>query len=109
MYERKIILCLSALFFALTSVIASAQHRPTYPHPPSPADPQGPAHTSTQTRKQSIDNVQLDREARELSDLAKSVPLDIEQVKQGLLPKDTVEKLKRIEKLAKHLRGELAP
>ncbi len=25
------------------------------------------------------------------------------------LPKDTVEKLKRIEKLAKHLRGELAP
>ena len=56
-----------------------------------------------------MDNLQLEREARELSDLAKSVPLDIEQVKKGLLPKDTVEKLKRIEKLAKHLRGELAP
>jgi len=64
---------------------------------------------ATQTRKPSMDNLQLEREARELSDLAKSVPLDIEQVKQGLLPKDTVEKLKRIEKLAKHLRGELAP
>ncbi len=109
MIEGKTVPCLSALFFALTTVIANAQHRPTYPHPPAPAQPQAPAHTATQTRKPNIDNLQLEREARELSDLAKSVPLDIEQVKQGLLPKDTVEKLKRIEKLAKHLRGELAP
>ena len=109
MTEGKTVLCLSALLFALTTVIASAQRRPTYPHPPAPAQPQASARMATQTRKSSMDNLQLEREARELSDLAKSVPPDIEQVKRGLLPKDTVEKLKRIEKLSKHLRGELAP
>jgi hypothetical protein len=30
-------------------------------------------------------------------------------VKQGLLPKDVVEKLKRVEKLSKKVRQELAP
>jgi hypothetical protein len=33
----------------------------------------------------------------------------MDQVSRGLLPKDTVEKLKRIEKLSKRLRGELNP
>jgi hypothetical protein len=39
--------------------------------------------------------------------LAGTIPADIEQVKKGLLPKDTIEKLKRIEKLARKLRGEV--
>jgi hypothetical protein len=33
----------------------------------------------------------------------------LDQLSQGKLPKDFAEKLKRIEKLSKHLRGELAP
>ncbi len=56
-----------------------------------------------------IDPLQLQREARELSDLAKSLPADVDQVNHGLLPKDTIDKLKRIEKLSKHMRGELNP
>lgn len=55
-----------------------------------------------------IDPERLQREAKELLELSQSVQPDLQQVKQGLLPKDTVEKLKRIEKLSKHLRGELA-
>jgi len=31
----------------------------------------------------------------------------MESVNHGILPKDTIEKLKRIEKLSKRLRGEL--
>ena len=31
----------------------------------------------------------------------------MESVNHGILPKDAIEKLKRIEKLSKHLRGEL--
>jgi hypothetical protein len=55
-----------------------------------------------------VDPVQLQREANELSALAESVPLDVKSVNQGVLPKGFVEKLKRIEKLSKHLRSELA-
>ena len=44
-----------------------------------------------------------------MADLAQTVPLDVDQVNQGLLPKDASEKRKRIEKLAKRLRSELAP
>jgi len=56
-----------------------------------------------------IDPVQLQQEARELLELSQSLQGDIESVNRGLHPKDTIEKLKRIQKLAKHLRGELAP
>jgi hypothetical protein len=55
------------------------------------------------------DPAQLQREARELLELSQSLQLDIESVNRGLHPKDTIEKLKRIQKLAKHLRGEIAP
>lgn len=55
------------------------------------------------------DPAQLQREAHQLLDLSQSLQADIESVNQGLHPKDTIEKLKRIQKLAKHLRGEIEP
>jgi hypothetical protein len=64
--------------------------------------PMGP-----QTRK--VDPVKIHAEAEELAKLAATVPNDIDQVAQGKLPKDLGEKLKRIEKLSKNLRGELTP
>jgi len=51
--------------------------------------------------------VELQREARELLELSQSLQPDMESVNHGILPKDTIEKLKRIEKLSKRLRGEL--
>jgi len=59
--------------------------------------------------KKTIDPVKLHAEANELADLAHSIPSDIDQVSQGKLPKDLSDKLKRIEKLSKQLRGELTP
>jgi hypothetical protein len=56
-----------------------------------------------------IDAVQLQRQADELSSLAQSIPTDINSVARGILPKDVLEKLKRIEKLSKRLRGEIGP
>ena len=55
------------------------------------------------------DPIAVQREAEELVDTAQSLQVDIAALKQGLLPKDTIEKLKRIEKLSKHLRGTIAP
>ncbi len=59
--------------------------------------------------KRTVDPVKLRAEANELADLAHSVPADVDQVSQGKLPKDFTDKLKRIEKLSKQLRGELTP
>ena len=56
-----------------------------------------------------VDPAKLQREADELAGLAESVRPDIDHVNQGLLPKDVLDKLKRIEKISKHLRSELAP
>ncbi|MGH9497758.1 MAG: hypothetical protein ACRD3L_01310 [Terriglobales bacterium] len=55
------------------------------------------------------DTVELQRESRELLELSQSLQADIESVNKGLMPKDTIDKLKRIQKLAKHLKGELEP
>jgi len=93
-----------------TSVLlANAQSTPTpYPpalrhidqHPPVIESPSPPP-------AQQIDLVQLRRDAEELAKLSQSVPVDMEQVANGLLPKDVLDKLKRIEKLSKRLHGEL--
>jgi hypothetical protein len=52
--------------------------------------------------------VQLQKDAKELSELCASIPPDMDGVKQGLLPKDGLDKLKRLEKLSKRVREELA-
>ena len=62
------------------------------------------ANAATTTR---IDPDRLQREAKELLEISQSLQSDLQHVKQGLLAKDTVDKLKRVEKLSKHLRGEL--
>jgi len=54
-----------------------------------------------------LDRVRLEKESQELVDLSASVRTDIEHANQGLLSKDVVEKLKRVEKLSRHLRSEL--
>ena len=49
----------------------------------------------------------LRRSADELSSLAQSIPADVRLVTNGILPKEVLAKLKKIEKLSKHLREEL--
>jgi hypothetical protein len=56
-----------------------------------------------------LDPGKLRGEAAELLQLSQVLQGDIESINHGLYPKDTVEKLKRIQKLAKHLRAEIEP
>ena len=103
----RFISVISIVLVVLGAVSVHGQRHKVILHPPAPADAQ--ATTSPETsQKKHFDSVQAEREARELSDLAKSIPLDIEHVNQGLMPKDMMEKLKRIERLSKHLRTELS-
>ena len=104
--SRLMLRILVVVALALGWVLAIAQRHNTYPRPPSPSEATTP-NTPQAPLKKHFDAVQAQHDARELSDLAKSIPLDIDRVNQGLLPKDTVEKLKRIEKLSKHLRSEI--
>jgi gas vesicle protein len=58
-------------------------------------------------RKMNVDQVK--QEADELKKLADGVPAQIEQVTKNQYPKDLADNLKRIERLAKHLRTEVTP
>lgn len=59
--------------------------------------------------KRSLDLSKVQQEADELSKLAQTIPSDVAEIRKGMLPKDVTQKLKQIEKLAKHLRGQLTP
>jgi hypothetical protein len=54
------------------------------------------------------DLAKLKQEADELAKLSAAVPSEVGLIEQGKLPRDFVEQLKRIEKLAKHLRSEIS-
>jgi hypothetical protein len=97
-----------ALLTSLLLICALAAAQTGFPKPPEPADKNETIARPTPAKPR-IDTLQLQREARELSDLAKSLPADMDQVNHGLLPTDTIDKLKRIEKLSKHMKGELVP
>src|SRR5947209_464093 len=84
------------------------QHHGGFPSPPGAAVPPDQATHPTKTYKH-LDTLAMEREARELSILAASIPTDVELLKKGLLPKDVDDKLRRIEKLSKQLRGQVRP
>ena len=98
------------LLLLFTGLEASGQHRPTYPHPPQAADTATVENVQPQPSQRARPNpAELQHEVQELSSLAQDLSQDIEAVNRGLLPKDTVTKLKRVERLAKRLRKEIAP
>jgi hypothetical protein len=86
---------------------SSAQrHVPHFPVPPMPSDTQ-PEPKAKQHPLARMNFLEMERESKELSQLAGSIPGDVGLLRKGLLPKDVVDKLKRIEKLSKHLRSEI--
>ena len=59
--------------------------------------------------KRTVDLARLQQDADELATLAASIPPAVSQTSHGVMPKDMIDKLRRIEKLAKHLRTEINP
>jgi hypothetical protein len=83
---------------------------PGTPPPPPPLDPEhGNTAPDVPKLQHHVDLVKLQQEADDLARTAQTIPTDVAGVRQGTLPKDTIEKLKRIEKLSKRLRSELNP
>lgn len=50
---------------------------------------------------------ELQAEANQLLELCQAIPADFQAIGRGVLPKDTIEKLRRIEKLSKDLRSKI--
>jgi hypothetical protein len=73
--------------------------------PPDFLDPNGKRHAQP---KRVFDAAEARKEAFEISFLANQIPDDVEKVKKNILPKDLIAKLKRIEKLSKKLRAQVA-
>lgn len=80
-----------------------------FPTPPQSMDPQQQPREPAPSLNRHVDIAQVQREADELSRTAQTIPSDVASLRQGMLPKDVIAKLKQIEKLSKHLRSELAP
>jgi hypothetical protein len=98
------------LLLLLSLCFAAASQTRGSPSVSEPADkPSGPQGGPIAVHTSHINAAQLRLDAKELLDLCQSLQVDIEQVNRGMLPKDTVLKLKRIEKLSKQLRSEVAP
>ncbi|HLZ40060.1 MAG TPA: hypothetical protein VKQ11_03820 [Candidatus Sulfotelmatobacter sp.] len=83
---------------------------PGVPPPPAPMDRDQAKTTPDEPKLQRhLDPVKLQREADDLARAAQTIPSDVANIRQGTLPKDTIQKLKEIEKLSKRLRSELNP
>lgn len=94
----------------LVCTLSTAQRSSNWPTPPEAADKSSTApNQAAPVPVAKVNPLQLQREAKELLDLSQSLQPDIDRVAHGILPKDAIDKLKRIEKLSKHLRGELVP
>ena len=83
---------------------------PGVPPPPPSMDPeQGKTTPDSPKVQHRVDPVKLQQDADDLARTAQTIPSDVASIRRGALPKDTMEKLKAIEKLSKRLRSELNP
>ena len=83
---------------------------PGIPPPPPPLDPDhGNTAPDGPKMQRRVDPMKLQRDADDLAREAQTIPSDIANIRRGTLPKDTIQKLKEIEKLSKRLRSELNP
>jgi hypothetical protein len=98
-----------AILLSLFSVSATPQHaKPAgIPAGDTLANQQVEPPMKAAPRQINVD--QVNSEIQELRRLADALPAQIDQVTKCQLPKDLGDNLKRIEKLAKHLHGEIIP
>jgi hypothetical protein len=109
---RKHLFLSTILFLAVLSTNAQIKgaYIPGVPPPPAAMDPdQGKTGPDDPRPEHRVDLAKLQQDADNLARAAQTIPSDVASIRRGALPKDTLEKLKQIEKLSKRLRSELNP
>ncbi len=71
--------------------------------------PGEPSDVQPMPRKKPLNMVAVRKEANELADVAGKVPGQVDMLSKNTLPKDLIQQLKQIEKLAKNLRKQIEP
>ena len=71
-------------------------------------EPRPPGQWPQSGGRRMVDVIQLKNEAKELTNLSNALPAQMEQIGNGRMPKELIDTLKKIEKLAKHIRGEVS-
>ncbi len=64
--------------------------------------------TGAPAQLQKINSLDLQAEAKTLLELSQSIQADAAALNQGMLPRDMPEKLKQIQKTAKHMRNRIS-
>jgi hypothetical protein len=96
------------VLFLIAVVLTAVQLPSQNVNPMHPEEIHAQKPTSSDDMRARVANLQLQKDATELSDLCASVPHEMDGVKQGLMAQDLVDKLKRLEKLSKRVREQLA-
>lgn len=100
------------LVFLLSATVALAQERPIPPgirQADQAEDRTQQNIPPARPQRTTLDTQKLRRDADELARIAQTIPSDVSKLREGLLPKDMIERLKQVEKLSKELRKQLNP
>jgi len=95
--------CFRYLLLAFSLLPAASQNV----NPANPVEIQAQKHVSPEEMRARLASVELHKDAKELSELCATVPKDMDGVTQGMVSKDVIERLKRLEKLSKRVREQL--
>lgn len=109
--RKPFIVSILFVFWLISSAPKYYTQRTPIPPGVREADKQtnAPIEPPAKFKHKPTDPAVLKQEAEELAKLSADVPSQVDQVSQGRIPKDLADQLKRIEKLAKHLRSQIAP
>ena len=111
---KKLLLVLFVLLLSCLALAQSSSPPPGYAIPPGYREAERQAQeldketAPRMNQAQGPNLAQMQSDARELATLARSIPPDIDLTAKGLLAKDLASRLKKIEKLARQLRGEIS-
>ncbi len=103
------LLCLWVLLLFPTATIPQGGHARPPGIATADAAANSPMEAPAKPGMKQMNVEQVNAETQELQKLANALPPQIDQVTKGQMPKDLPENLKRIERLAKHLRSEVSP
>ena len=96
----------TSLFFLLALLVAHPLAGQTI-NMERPQDINAQHHRSPEEIRERLGVSQVQNDAKELAEICAAVTTDMNSVKQGLLPKDATDRLKRMEKLSKRMRDNL--
>jgi hypothetical protein len=105
---RSLAFCVSLLIFGMC--LAKGQGRPIPPGVrESDKVANQPLPLPIQMASRTAKPADLKSEAAQIQALANSVADQVDQLNKGMMSKDLSENLKKLEKLAKHLRSQITP